>query len=464
MRRIFDNGTTRARAQAWGLWLLFGAVWAGVAFWTPAPSPGRWPCLLSTLGLASWLILVRKRPLTVPVLNYHSVSAHPEWMQIGHHVSLTPAAFERQLAYLRKRDYQSLFISEVHAMLGGKTRRNPTRPYVALTFDDGYADNWVAVFPLLRKYDMKATLFVSTDFVADADRCRDTVEGKSRAEWDGLDWEGYLTWPELNEMRASGLVEIQSHGSSHTRVFAGSELRGFVGPGKPNPWLLWNAHPETRTSWWREGETERSLWGHPVFRQAPALAHRVWIPDSEAVTRLLAWSTTQGATLFGRPDWEQRLIAAWQNEAKEHDLHGDWESVEGYERRVESDIRGARQVIEEKLGARTSVLCWPENAFSPAGEAIAHRVGYTATVSNRHDSRNAVGEAADRIVRVFIGSHAAGIRCQWLDFAAFVLELKVFEGWYVWYPLLAVMHRSRKAAFAVRRRWRCRKDYWSVWG
>jgi hypothetical protein len=194
------------------------------------------------------------------------------------------------------------------------------------------------------------------------------------------------------------------------------------------------------------------------------LANRAWRPNSEAVARLRSWSTAQGEALFARPGWEQRLYAAWRNAAKEHESTGDWESAEEFDRRVEADVLGAKQCIEERLGTRSDILCWPENAFSPAGEAIAHRVGYVATVSNRHGSRNAVGEAPDRIVRVFIGSRAAGIRCEWLDFAAFVLELKVFEGWYVLYPLLAVMHVSKKAALAARRWRKCRKDYLSIWG
>jgi peptidoglycan/xylan/chitin deacetylase (PgdA/CDA1 family) len=397
------------------------------------------------------------------VLNYHSVSAHPEWLQIGEQVSLAPAAFERQLAYLKRQGYQSLFISEVHRILAGNGRLEPRGKYVALTFDDGYADNWIAAFPLLKKYGVKATLFVSTGFIAEADGCRPTLDDDGKPGQGALDWSGYLTWPELKAMQASGLIEVQSHGCEHTRVFATPELRGFVGPGKSNPWLLWSTRPEAQTNWWCAGKTDRSLWGHPVYKQAPALAHRAWRPDPQAVEHLLSWSMAQGETFFDQPDWEQRLHVEWRNEAREHENRGDWENAEAYERRVRADIQSARQVIEKELGAQATVLCWPENAFSPVGEVIARWVGYVATVSNRHDSRNAAGEAPDRIVRVFIGSRAAGIRCQWLDFVAFILELRVFEGRYALYPLLAVMHMFRKTAFAVKRRWKCRKDYLSIW-
>jgi hypothetical protein len=461
MGRIFDNGATRVRAQAWGLWLLFGALWAGVAWSASAPLPWRWPGLLSALGLGSWLILVRRRPPKLPVLNYHSVSAHPEWLQIGDRVSLEPAAFERQLAYLTRQGYRSLFISEAHRVLTGKGRGEPRGKSVALTFDDGYADTWMAAYPLLKKYGVKATLFVSTGFIADAEGCRPSLEEEEKTGQGALDWSGYLTWPELKAMQASGLIEVQSHGHEHTRVFAGSGLRGFAGPGKPNLWLLWNARPEARTSWWRGGETDRSLWGHPVYKQAPALAHRAYRPNSRALAHMLAWA--KGAGVFKTAEWERRAREEWDRSARNNAVRGEWETAPDYERRVEADLETARRTLAEKLGIVSDILCWPENAFSPEGEVVARRLGCLATVSNRHDSRNTVGEAPDRITRVFIGSRAAGIRCRWLDFAGFVLELKVFEGWYLLYPFLAVMHRSKKAAFAVRRRLKCRKDYLSIW-
>jgi hypothetical protein len=461
MGRIFDNGATRARAQAWGVWLLFGAVWAGAAIGAAAPMPWRWPCLVSALGLGSWLILVRRQPRKLPVLNYHSVSANPEWLQIGDRVSLEPADFERQLAYLARQGYRSLFISEVHRVLTGKERLKPAEKGVALTFDDGYADNWIAVFPLLKKYGMKATLFVSTAFIVEAENCRPALEGAGNPGQGALDWSGYLIWPELKAMQASGLIEIQSHGCEHTRVFERPELRGFVGPGKSNPWLLWNARPESRAGWWRAGGTDRSLWGHPVYKQAPALAHRAYRPDSKALAHMLNWA--KGAGVIESAEWERCAREEWDRYAKNNVLRGEWESDSDCVRRIEVDLGMAKRTLTEKLGIQSEILCWPENAFSPEGELVARRLGFVATVSNRHASRNAVGESPGRIARVFIGSRAAGIRCRWLDFAVFVLELRVFEGWYVLYPLLAVMHRSKKAAFAVRRRLKCRKDYLSIW-
>ncbi|MEI8120639.1 MAG: polysaccharide deacetylase family protein [bacterium] len=462
MRPIFKNGSTRARAMAWIVWLCFAGMMAGLGFMT-RPWSRMEMILLPVFGLGTWLILVRRRPRKIPVLNYHSVSASPEWLQIADQVSLTPEAFERQLAYLERHEYRTLFASEVYQALSGKIRLRSRGRYVALTLDDGYADNWVAAFPLLRKYGMKATLFVSPGFVGEAPGCRPTIEQNDGAKGGGLDWSGYLTWPELKAMQASGLVEIQSHGEAHTRVFVEPELKGFVGPGKSNLWMFWNALPERRTQWWHKLGEDRSLWGQPVFRQGPALAHRAYQPAPDAMASFLSWVGEAGAAIFDRPNWEARLREEWQRRTGDPAKQGKLEEPEVYVRRIMEDLGRARETLERKLRTKVEVLCWPENAFSPEGEAAARRLGYKATVSNRHHSRNVAGEAPDLIVRTFIGCRAAGIRSSWLDFAAFVLELKVFEGWYLVYPFLAVMHQARTWGLALRRHCLCRRDYVSIW-
>jgi len=462
MRPIFDNGATRARAMAWVGWLGFVGFMVAL-WWLTLPLPWMRLSLLLAFGLGTRLILVRRWPRKIPVLNYHSVSACPEWLQIADQVSLTPAAFECQLSYLAKQGYRTLFVSEVHQALTGKMRLLSRGQYVALTFDDGYADNWMAVFPLLRKYGMKATLFVSAGFIAEAMGCRPTIEETDRAKWGSLDWSGYLTWPELKAMQASGLVEIQSHGDAHTRVFVEPELKGFVGPGKPDLWMFWNALPEMRTQWWQKLAENRSLWGQPVFRQGPALAHRAYRPAPETVARFLAWAGEPGRAIFDKPDWEERLRGEWLRRNADLANPGRLEDPESYVLRVMEDLGRARETLECKLHTTVEVLCWPENAFSEESEAAARRLGYKATVSNRYNSRNVAGEAPGLIVRTFIGCRAAGIRSPLLDFAAFVLELKVFEGWYLMYPFLAVMHQARKWMFALRRHCLCRRDYVSIW-
>jgi peptidoglycan/xylan/chitin deacetylase (PgdA/CDA1 family) len=76
---------------------------------------------------------------------------------------VSPASFERQVAYLR-RHYQVVSLGELLRQM--EAGRSLTRRTVVLTFDDGYRNNYDAAFPVLRRFGCPATVFVASDAVA----------------------------------------------------------------------------------------------------------------------------------------------------------------------------------------------------------------------------------------------------------------------------------------------------------
>jgi len=417
---------------------------------------------VAALVVGSHAILVRTRPSKIAVLNYHSISSDPTWLRIGDKLSLSPEAFERQLAYLSRRGYRTLFISELHQMLAGKKEFERGRRYVALTFDDGYADNWVAAFPLLREYGMKATLFISTDFIDPADRTRPRFEHAkdSRSE---LEWEGYLTWPELRQMHASGLIEIQSHGTQHARVFCRDKLISFVSPRRINLWLFWEERPKSRTRWWLDLPGDTSLLGHPLFPQKSALAARAYRPDPDAVAYLRQWAVRRGEPFFRSNDWEDQLRREWKTFLDEHGDHSVWESEDAYAVRVKEELSRSRWLLEERLGVPARFLCWPENEFSPLSERLAREVGFTATVSNDHNTSNVVGKVPGRISRVWVGQRGCAVAQKHCEFVDFVARLRVFEGCCIWYPVRVAISVFTLLSRALRRRFSCSVGSSSNW-
>lgn len=177
--------------------------------------------------------------ISIPVFMYHHINWHAEDL-----VTLTPRDFENHLRVLAEKRIQTLFLDEFLEFLTGKKKMS--HPAVLLTFDDGHLDNWVYAFPLLKKYGMKATIFVITSWIGSgAKRSYGTggnaenrelpeiphhKEVKRRAgEGDPLVG---LQWEEAREMEASGLVDIQSHTHFHRDYFRDSKERRPLDPAK----------------------------------------------------------------------------------------------------------------------------------------------------------------------------------------------------------------------------------------
>ena len=154
------------------------------------------------------------------VLMYHSVD------RSGSVISVSPERFCQQMQWLRVWGWKTLTLSEVFG---------PSRPEwgraVVLTFDDGFANFYTEVFPLLRQFGMAATVFLVTDFVGGRAewnaRDRDVVEGivaslpaavgDRAAHLDRLvrmAREPMLSWSQIREMAKAG-IEFGGHTASH---------------------------------------------------------------------------------------------------------------------------------------------------------------------------------------------------------------------------------------------------------
>lgn len=122
----------------------------------------------------------------VLVLNYHMVNS----MFIS--LAVEPSDFDWQMKYLVDHGYHSITPDELYDFLAGRGTL-PDRP-VLITFDDGYEDNYTNAYPILKKYNLKATIFIVTGFVSKR--------------------KGYLTWDQLREMEKHGIT-AQSHTVTH---------------------------------------------------------------------------------------------------------------------------------------------------------------------------------------------------------------------------------------------------------
>jgi peptidoglycan/xylan/chitin deacetylase (PgdA/CDA1 family) len=103
-------------------------------------------------------------PSALPILAYHSVSNPSPYRRAT--IAVRPDLFDRQMAYLAAH-YRVLTLDEVVERIA-VDQRFPHKA-VAITFDDGYLDNYEIALPILRKHGLTATFFLSTGPVLQGD-------------------------------------------------------------------------------------------------------------------------------------------------------------------------------------------------------------------------------------------------------------------------------------------------------
>ncbi len=133
----------------------------------------------------------------IPALCYHRVTP-----QISSVYDLTPEMLEEQIRLFIGEGYQPITVQQF-IKLQKHPEFFPDKP-ILLTFDDGSKGHYQYVFPLLQKYEIKATFFVYPSVIAE----------KS---------DKMITWSELLEMSEAGM-DIESHTMSHPFLTKRTEM------------------------------------------------------------------------------------------------------------------------------------------------------------------------------------------------------------------------------------------------
>jgi peptidoglycan/xylan/chitin deacetylase (PgdA/CDA1 family) len=281
----------------------------------------------------------------VAVLVYHRVACH---VPDPHKLCVAPGNFEEHLAHLA-RHYRVLSMPEMIAGLdAGKL---PARA-VAITFDDGYADNLWRAKPLLEKYKLPATLFVTSGAVG------------QKEEFLSDELERIL----LASPRLPRSLTL-SIGGRNTTWDLGDE------PEQSIPWTM------------SEGGAPSSR--HACFREM----HRRLLPlghaeRKEVLTRLAEWS---GAGPSNREDRRAmnrgellELTRGGRFEIGAHTVHHVLLAARPIAEQRE-EITQCRKQLEEMLGRRVPAFAYPyggPDAQTQATAGLAREAGFAVAFAN----------------------------------------------------------------------------------
>jgi peptidoglycan/xylan/chitin deacetylase (PgdA/CDA1 family) len=340
----------------------------------------------------------------IPVLMYHSVGIpNPKW--IWNFLTVPYAIFEDHLRMLRKKGFNTIDLSQLYDYVSSGKLIPPNS--VVLTFDDGYLDNWVYAYPLLKKYGFKGTIFVNPEFVDPTEDYRPNLEdvwaGKVRPE--EMTSNGFLSWREMKEMGKDGIMDMQSHGMTHTWYFTGPEIVDFRHPGDSYIWMNWNKDISRKHEYLTETQDDLIELGDPVYKHEKSLSGRRYFPDEslrEGVVRYV--KENGGIAFFKNKSWRKILFEVAEDYKRKNVLTDRYESEEEQINRFEWELRESKNILEKQLEKRVSFFCWPGGGYNSYSRNIANNYYTSNTLASgdQSEKRNIPGENPKEIKRIGI--------------------------------------------------------------
>ena len=250
-------------------------------------------------------------------------------------------------------------IVPLYELLEGEGKGN----LASITFDDGYFDNWVYAYPILKRKGLKAHLFITSGRI----REDSTVRPNLFDYWDGKvsfsqlgnptsmgnchlrffkegDKREFLSWEELSLM--GDVFTFGAHGLTHGKLPVAPDILDFY-DGENFHWEYLSYGGEL-------------FLGKPRFKSKSSLYGRSFIPSSELLSLCKTFPKFKG--------WKSSL----RDKLKEFRL-GRFEEEAEAESRIEKELIESSRLIEEKLGVKVNTFSWPFGHYTSLSANIASK-------------------------------------------------------------------------------------------
>ena len=203
---------------------------------------------------------------------------------------------------------------------------------ILITFNNGYKNNYTLAFPILKKYNMKATIFLNTKFI-----------GKD---------EFYLNWDEIKEMYESGLVDFQLHTHSHQLTIKDISVLDFYDE-ESSPYFKRESYNLFFEGNYDEKKDKEKLYGLPVFKLRSKISIPGYKPKKDFLKKYQNIKQLQKFNKNEKKDFLNKLFKEKQNE------FFDKVSEEQFRKTVEFEILENKKIIEKNLGKTPDCLAYP---------------------------------------------------------------------------------------------------------
>ncbi len=302
---------------------------------------------------------------------YHSIGK-PNKKWIWSYLSCPIEVFEKQIKYLIKKKYTFVTLDEYYKWKINKIKIKG-KPII-FTFDDGFADNFSNIYPLLKKYNFKITIFINPEFVnKDNDvRYNNSTNG------------GYLSWKEIEILKNTGNVDFQSHTMTHTWYFSNDKIVDFRHPSDKYIWQTWNNHIEMKP-YLQIDNLKYVSFGEPIYENHRAIEKRKFIPDPILSKSLNEYILSNGyVSFFNNINWKKLLFKEYNKIMISNDISNKYETEEEYKIRLKYEIFKSKEIIEKKLKKEVKFLCWPGGISSNEAMEIMLKAKYLMSTKPRN--------------------------------------------------------------------------------
>jgi len=286
------------------------------------------------------------------ILMYHRVTKLPSDPQL---LSVSPHHFAEHLEVLRKYARPLRLQQLAQALRDGRIQPRG----VVVTFDDGYADNLLNARPLLERYEVPATVFVTAG----------QLNGRQEFWWDELD---------------RLFLQPGTRPATLSLTVAGHEHRWLL-----NGTAIYDAVAFERHRGWHVERSDDPTARQALYRAVYRLLHALPAAEREAAVEALRMWAAVG--LAGRPSHRPltivelcRLSASDLIEIGSHTLsHPDLAALSVADQRHE--IHHSKARLEEILGRQVASFAYPFGSGTSDTVALVREAGYQYACSSRPD-------------------------------------------------------------------------------
>ncbi|OIO01154.1 MAG: hypothetical protein COX65_06860 [Elusimicrobia bacterium CG_4_10_14_0_2_um_filter_56_8] len=156
---------------------------------------------------ARWTWWRQSKP-GLKVLCYHKIGVPPRGSKLAE-LWVSPGKFRSQVKYLLDNGYSTLLFSDLKKLL--ESGSPLPEKAVLITFDDGYENNYLHAWPVLKELGAKGNVFVVFNTIGKVNLWHNPGSES---------WVNMATLEQLAEMQDSGVVECGSHTMNHPHLSA----------------------------------------------------------------------------------------------------------------------------------------------------------------------------------------------------------------------------------------------------